>query len=39
VVGAAMLMSVPTTFKIFRYPGIAMIFFSGGRGRRDHTGG
>lgn len=27
VVGAAMLMSVPTTFKIFGYPGIAMIFF------------
>ena len=27
IVGAAMLMSVPTTFKIFGYPGIAMIFF------------
>ena len=27
VVGAAMLMSVPTTFKIFGYPGIAMLFF------------
>ena len=27
VVGAAMLMSVPTTFRIFDYPGIAMILF------------
>ena len=27
IVGAAMLMSVPTSFKIFGYPGIAMIFF------------
>ncbi len=27
IVGAAMLMSVPTTFKIFGYPGLAMIFF------------
>jgi len=27
VVGAAMLMSVPTTFKILGYPGLAMIFF------------
>lgn len=27
VVGAAMLMSVPTTFKIYGYPGIAIIFF------------
>ena len=27
IVGAAMLMNVPTTFKIFGYPGIAMIFF------------
>jgi len=27
VVGAAMLMSVPATFKILGYPGIAMIFF------------
>ena len=29
VVGAAMLMSVPTTFRIFGYPGLAMIFFLG----------
>ncbi len=27
IVGAAMLMSVPTTFRIFGYPGLAMIFF------------
>jgi uncharacterized membrane protein len=27
VVGAAMLMSVPTNFRIFGYPGIAMVFF------------
>ena len=27
VVGAAMLMNVPTTFRIFGYPGIAMVFF------------
>ncbi len=27
IVGAAMLMNVPTTFRIFGYPGIAMIFF------------
>ena len=27
VVGAAMLMSVPTTFRILGYPGIAMVFF------------
>lgn len=27
IIGAAMLMQVPTTFKIFGYPGLAMIFF------------
>jgi ubiquinone biosynthesis protein len=27
IVGAAMLMSVPTDFRIFGYPGLAMIFF------------
>jgi len=29
VVGAALLMSVPTEFRVFGYPGIAMIFFLG----------
>ena len=28
IIGAAMLMRVPTTFQIFGYPGIAIIFFS-----------
>ncbi len=27
IIGAAMLMQVPTSFKIFGYPGLAMIFF------------
>lgn len=27
IVGAAMLMNVPTTFRIFGYPGLAMLFF------------
>lgn len=27
IIGAAMLMQVPTTFRIFGYPGLAMIFF------------
>jgi hypothetical protein len=27
IVSAAMLMSVPTTFRIFGYPGLAMMFF------------
>jgi ubiquinone biosynthesis protein len=31
IVGAAMLMSVPTTFRIFGYPGLAMIFFLAAR--------
>ncbi|HEY1454887.1 MAG TPA: AarF/ABC1/UbiB kinase family protein [Candidatus Dormibacteraeota bacterium] len=28
IIGAAMLMQVPTTFRIFGYPGLAIIFFS-----------
>jgi hypothetical protein len=28
IIGAAMLMQVSTTFRIFGYPGIAIIFFS-----------
>jgi hypothetical protein len=27
IVGAAMLMQVPTSFRIFGYPGLAMLFF------------
>ena len=27
IVGAALLMQVPTTFRIFGYPGLAMLFF------------
>ena len=27
IVGAAMLMQVPTTFRLFGYPGLAMLFF------------
>ena len=29
IVGAAMLMQVQTTFRIFGYPGLAMLFFLG----------
>lgn len=29
IVGAAMLMRVDTTFRIFGYPGLAMLFFLG----------
>jgi predicted unusual protein kinase regulating ubiquinone biosynthesis (AarF/ABC1/UbiB family) len=29
IVGAAMLMQVPTSFRIFGYPGLAMLFFMG----------
>jgi hypothetical protein len=29
IVGAALLMRIPTTFTIFGYPGLAMLFFLG----------
>jgi amino acid permease len=32
IVGAAMLMQVPTSFTIFGYPGLAMLFFLGAAG-------